>query len=186
MKRILPAITCILVIFFAFSCKSTGTSAVVDTEPRPAAKPTPAPAPSPRVEPGPVPVPPPKQEEVSPAPIYERYGDTIILTGAKDYTVVWGDTLSKIARKNYGAGDNGYYFPLIIAASRINVDIKDPDKIRVGIRLRIPNLQANLDDPRARDNLKNLLMEIADFYSRKPGRQSRGLHNGLIRLYNTL
>jgi hypothetical protein len=127
-----------------------------------------------------------EKEEITPAPIYERHEVGIILTGALEYTVVKGDTLSKIARNHYGTGLNGYFFPLIIAASKNITDIVDPDQIEVGMKLVIPSLQENLDNPEARDNLKSLLKEIAGFYSRKSGRLSRGLYNGLTRLYDTL
>jgi hypothetical protein len=120
------------------------------------------------------------------ARIYDQYGEGIILTGAKTYTVVASDTLSHIARANYGAGDHPDYVPLIIAASKEKADIVDPDSIEVGMVLTIPNLQANLDDPQARANLKNLLKAVADFYAAKPGAQSGGLHDGLTKLYNTL
>jgi LysM repeat protein len=118
--------------------------------------------------------------------IYERYESRVILTGATFYTVAKGDTLSRIARQNYGAGDNPYYFPLIIVASKDSADIVDPDSIEVGMRLVIPSLQKNLDDPAARQNLKNMLKDVADFYAAKNGPQSRGLYDGLIKLYNTL
>jgi hypothetical protein len=72
---------------------------------------------------------------------------------------------------------------LIVVASQVNINISDPDKIegRYGFVFLIFRFARM-----ARANLKTLLVEIADFYSRKPGRQSWGLHNRLIRLYNTL
>jgi hypothetical protein len=118
--------------------------------------------------------------------IYERYERNVILTGAKTYTVVQGDTLTRIARQNYGPGDNPYYFPLIIVASKDSADIVDPDSIEVGMQLVIPSLQENLNDPAARRNLKNMLKDVADFYAAKDGLQSQGLYNGLIKLYNAL
>ncbi|MDR0399964.1 MAG: LysM peptidoglycan-binding domain-containing protein [Treponema sp.] len=120
------------------------------------------------------------------ARIYDRYESDIILAGAKTYTVVKGDTLSRIARRHYGTGDNPYYFPLIIAASKDSVEIVDPDSIEVGMNLIIPDLEANLNDPGARGNLKNLLKDVADFYAKKETAYSRGLYNGLIKLYGVL
>jgi hypothetical protein len=179
----------ILIVGFVFSCKTIGSASTVETVPRVSPAPDPAPivAPSPAPEPSPSPGPSLSPEEVKILEdIYEQHIDTIILAGAKEYTVVWGDTLSKIARENYGAGSNAYYFPLIIAASKDSVEIVDPDMIKVGMKLTIPSLQENLNNPDARGNLKSLLKKIADFYSRKPGPQSAGLHNGLIRLYDAL
>jgi LysM repeat protein len=129
---------------------------------------------------------PPAAEERSLAQIYDQYEGTIVLTGAQTYTVAKGDTLSHIAREYYGTGDNPYYFPLIIAASKGSADIVDPDAIEVGMQLTIPSLRENLDNPAARDNLKNLLKDIAEFYAAKPGAQSAGIYNGITRLYNTL
>ncbi|MDR0669223.1 MAG: LysM peptidoglycan-binding domain-containing protein [Treponema sp.] len=165
------ALWAILICGFVLSCKSTGTVSA----------PTPVSTPGSTSGPNPRPV-----EEVPLEEIYGQHEVGIILTGAKEHTVVKGDTLSSIARHYYGPGDNGYYFPLIIAASRLNINIVDPDKIEVGTKLVVPDLQENLNDPGARTNLKNLLKKIADFYSLKPGRQSAGLHAGLTRLYNTL
>jgi LysM repeat protein len=125
-------------------------------------------------------------EQETLADIYDRYDNRLILTGAKIYTVAVGDTLTRIARQNYGTGDNPYYFPLIIAASKSSVEIVDPDSIEVGMRLIIPSLQENLDNPSARTTLKNLLKDVADFYAGKNGAQSRGIYNGLTRLYNSL
>lgn len=51
------------------------------------------------------------------------------------YTVKRGDTLGKIARKFYGQAAR---FPLIVSANRI----ADPDKLRIGQRLVIPDADA--------------------------------------------
>jgi nucleoid-associated protein YgaU len=52
---------------------------------------------------------------------------------AQYHTVVKGDTLSKLAKQYYG---DAALYPQIFEANR---DIlKDPDKIQVGQRLRIP------------------------------------------------
>jgi hypothetical protein len=125
-------------------------------------------------------------ENLALAEIYGRYESDIVLTGAKTYMVVGGDTLTRIARRNYGTGDNPYYFPLIIAASKNTVEILDPDSIEVGMELTIPSLQANLDNPTARNNLKNLIKDVADFYSKKESAYSMGLYNGLIKLHDSM
>jgi len=101
----------------------------------------------------------------------------LILEGAETYTVVWGDTLTKISRRKY---QNGFYYPLIMLASG-NV-VKDQDYLRSGMRLTIPRLQANLNDPRARASIKSYLLEIASLTERKRPRDAAGLRN----LANTL
>jgi hypothetical protein len=179
MKKILSGLMGILAAFFVLSCQSTGDISAAEgpVVAGPAAESasggknaqTPLPA-----------------EDRPLAEIYDRHENKIILTGAKVYTVIWGDTLSKIARRYYGTGDNPYYFPLIIAASREDAEIPDPDLIKGGMRLTIPSLRENLNDPGARANLKNLLKDVADFYAGKSGARSRGLYDGLMRLYNTL
>jgi hypothetical protein len=167
MRRILPELAGALAVLFVLSCQSTGNTSGVGSvgEGQQASL---------------------SVEDQVLTEIYERYESKIILTGAQTYTVVRGDTLSRIARRSYGPGDNPYYFPLIIAASKGSVEILDPDSIEVGMELTIPDLQRNLDDPAARANLKNLLKDVADFYAGKERPQSRGLYEGLNRLYNAL
>jgi LysM repeat protein len=93
---------------------------------------------------------------------YDRYrGNLLIQEGAAQYKVASGDTLSKIALNSWGAG-NGYYFPLIMAASPGTVS--DPDKIQPGMNLTIPDLQKNLDSPVAKKALKSLLLDTASVY----------------------
>jgi nucleoid-associated protein YgaU len=88
----------------------------------------------------------------------------LILEGARIHRVVWGDTLSRIAKKYYGT-TKGYYFPLIILASRDRV--LDPDIIIPGMYLFIPDLQKNLTDPRANEQLKIFFLAMAEVYERK-------------------
>lgn len=86
-----------------------------------------------------------------------RYSGDLILDGAEAYTVVSTDTLSSIAGKcDY---HNSYYYPLILLAS--NKVVKDADRIDPGMKLTIPNLQKNLNDPNARANIKKLLLDTA-------------------------
>jgi hypothetical protein len=87
---------------------------------------------------------------------YELYYDGLILDGADTYTVVKGDTPSYISRLKY---DNSFYFPIIMMASKDIV--LDPDKIVPGMVLTIPQINLNLDDPLARENIKSLLEDIA-------------------------
>jgi len=110
-------------------------------------------------------VPPPQQSSDA------AYPD-IILDGAESYTVVRGDTLTKISRSRYR---NGFYYPLIMMASS-NV-VEDQDKIEVGTILTIPKLQANLDDPKARESMKKFFLEIAAITERKRPRDAAGLRN---------
>ena len=88
--------------------------------------------------------------------IYEQYAANLILEGARSYTVVRGDTLSRISRQFYG---NGFYFPIIMMASRDLV--VDHDRITPGMVLTIPDLQANLNNTGARGVMKNLFSEVA-------------------------
>jgi LysM repeat protein len=164
MRKMLWSFAGLAAVLWAVSCRSTG-STVGETGQAPAAAPV-------------------VTENQALAEIYERYENDIILTGASTYKVVSGDTLSRIARRYYGVGDHPYYFPLIIAASKGSAEILDPDSIEVGMNLIIPDLQVNLDNPAARSNLKNLLKDVADFYSKKKSSYSQGLYNGLTKLYN--
>jgi hypothetical protein len=121
--------------------------------------------PEPLLPPPPPPPPPPKPvAQPASKKVYEEYSGDIILEGAKTYTVVFADTLSKITRKNYGA-KNGYFFPLIMLASRKVVT--DPDYIRPGMRLTIPDLEKNLNNPGTRKKIKEFLNQIAGVYDAK-------------------
>ena len=136
-----------------------------------AAAPAPAPAPEPEPEPvAPAPEPPPP----APAPVAEvRYVNGLILDGAGTYTVVRGDTLSRISRRRY---NNGFYYPVIFMASRDIV--RDQDRIIPGMVLTIPDLQRNLNDPTARENIRASLRESAviEDQRRRP-RTARGLRD---------
>jgi hypothetical protein len=149
MKNFAVCLFLCLSVFVFFACV---------TPPPPAPEPAPAP-----VTPPPPPPPPPP----------ERAHD-LVLEGAEYYTVVHRDTLSHIARIKYGAS-NGYYYPLIIMASRDIVE--DQDVIEPGTVLTIPNLQANLNDSRAKASMKNFFLEVADITDRhhKRPRDAEGL-----------
>jgi hypothetical protein len=98
--------------------------------------------------------------------VYDAYRASLILDGAKGYTVKSGDTLTKITVASYGSENGkGYFFPIIMAAS--NTEIADPDKIYPGMELLIPDLQKNLDSAAARADIKILLLEVAAIYNRK-------------------
>jgi hypothetical protein len=98
---------------------------------------------------------------------YKSYSRAVILEGAKTHKVVWTNTLTGIAKRYYGSA-NGYYFPLILLASG---DVAgDPDLIISGTALTIPDLRRNLNDPAARQQLKEYIYEIADVYSMRMGK----------------
>jgi hypothetical protein len=159
MKKIVLCLVLILSFFVLFACAS------VPPEPEPAPPSSSAPASSPASTPA-VSTPAPSSPNV-PA----RSTD-LVLDGAETYTVVRGDTLSKIARSKYR---NGFYYPIIMMASS-NV-VKDQDKITPGMRLTIPNLQANLNDSRARASIKRYILEIAGITERKRPRDAAGLRS---------
>ncbi|MDR2194472.1 MAG: LysM peptidoglycan-binding domain-containing protein [Treponema sp.] len=93
--------------------------------------------------------------------VYNKYKSGLLLDGATSYTVVSGDTLTRIATAYYGSG-NGYYFPIIMMAS---IDtIQDPDFIEPGMNITIPDIEKNLSDSIARANVKAFLKEIAEAY----------------------
>jgi hypothetical protein len=93
----------------------------------------------------------------------------IIYDGAQNYTVLKNDKLTAIARKFYG-GENPFFFPLIMAASKEKntVDIVDPDLIDEGMELVIPDLQKNLADPGVKARIKTLLESVTAIYEGKP------------------
>ena len=116
------------------------------------------------------------QEKVNTAleHVYETYRGKLDMTGAQDYTVVRGDSLSQIARDHYGdltdvgkAGTrNGFYYPMIMLASP-DSPIVDPDLIEPGIKLKIPDLKRNLANPGARQAIKDCLIDVAYIYNKK-------------------
>jgi LysM repeat protein len=97
---------------------------------------------------------------------YQTYRKNLNLTGAHGYTVVRGDSLSSITEKQYGGKDYMYYFPIIMLASA-DAHVVDPDLIYPGMKLTVPNLKLNLDDPGIRKNMKDYFGDIADIYKRK-------------------
>jgi hypothetical protein len=123
----------------------------------------------------------PQQEPETFEQVYETYTEALILDGAADYTVVSGDTLSRITGTRYGE-NNLYYFPLVMLASQ-TAGVSDPDLILPGMNLTIPDLQRNLSDPGSRNKIKSFLNEIAGVYDRKnkavPAQKLRGLSAAL-------
>jgi phage tail protein X len=105
------------------------------------------------------------------------------LDGARTHRVVWGNSLSKIARQYYGSR-NGYYYPLIILGNP--GVIANPDLIVGGTQLRIPDLQRNLNNRAAKAELKAYMNELVAYYARKSGRINQTMSNNLRSLANTL
>jgi len=83
-------------------------------------------------------------------------------TGASSYTVKKGDTLSDISRQAY---NNGFYYPIIMLASQ-GVVI-NPDKIRPGMELTLPDLDRNKANVNSRQCMKNCLNEFAEIEKNK-------------------
>ena len=121
--------------------------------------------------------------------IYDKYRGKLDLTGAQDYTVSSGDTLSQITRQHYGsladvgnAGpNNGFYFPVIMVAS--DSHIVDPDLIEPGMKMKVPDLKKNLANPTARKAIKDCLNDVSYVYNRKG---NTATEEGLKALANSL
>jgi hypothetical protein len=131
------------------------------------------------------------QEKINEAlvQVYSTHRSGLDLDGAEEYIVRQGDTLSAIIRDKYGeltdVGDagvrNGFYFPLIMMAS--DQDIVDPDFIEPGMVLALPDLVKNLENPTARQAIKDTLEETAYIYNRKGDTNAE---NGLRTLAGSL
>jgi hypothetical protein len=84
------------------------------------------------------------------------------LTGAGNYIVKEGDTLSDISRYAY---NDGFYYPIIMLASRGVV--VNPDKIRPGMLLTLPDLERNKANVTSRRSMKNCLNGFANIEKTK-------------------
>jgi len=93
-------------------------------------------------------------------------------TGAGTYTVKSGDTLSEISRHAY---NDGFYYPVIMLASR-GVVI-NPDKIKPGMELTIPDLERNKANASSRKSMKNCLNGFATIEKNKAS-PNQGLIDG--------
>jgi len=113
-----------------------------------------------------------------PKDIDEQYKDLydantgLDLTGAGTYTVQGGDTLSAISKNAY---DDGFYYPIIMLASRGVVE--NPDKIRPGMELTIPDLERNKAKASSRKSMKNCFNGFAAIEKTKPN-PNQGLIDG--------
>lgn len=115
--------------------------------------------------------------------VYHNFDQVLIMDGAKEYQVKYGDTLSSIAKDFYGK-DNGYYFPLIMLAS--SQTILDPDKIEPGMTLTVPDLQKNLGDTSVHQNMKKFFQEIADVYKTKKTATAKKTREELLKISKAL
>ncbi|MDR0301533.1 MAG: LysM peptidoglycan-binding domain-containing protein [Treponema sp.] len=136
MNKRIPIFLFIVVFTLTLIAACGGTPAPVPAEPVPAAAP-----PQPQTQPQP-----PAKEE-------------LVLDGAANHKVVFGDTLSGIAAKRYG---NLFYFPLIRLAN--TGVVSDPDVLKPNTNLVIPDLQKNLDNAGARALLRADMLAIAAQY----------------------
>ena len=160
MKKILYLIVIMAAAALIMACGSTAETQEPESPP-PAAQPPASQPPAsqppasqpPATQPPPATTPPPQRDEGA---VYEQYAGDLILDGARRYTVVSGDTLVRIARNQYG---NGFYYPIIMMASRDVV--QDPDRLRPGMVLTIPDINANINNPGARVSIRNFLFDIA-------------------------
>lgn len=96
--------------------------------------------------------------------VYDNYLDVLDLTGADTYTVKEGDTLTSITKAVYGE-ENGYYFPLIMLASK-NV-VQDPEMIRPGMKLTVPSLERNIKNAEKAKVISPYFKDIAGVYKQK-------------------
>jgi len=116
-----------------------------------------------------------------PKDVDEQYKDLydantgLDLTGAGSYTVKGGDTLSAISRNAY---DDGFYYPIIMLASRGVVE--NPDKIQPGMELTIPDLERNKASAKGRKSMKNCLVGFANIEKTKPT-PNQGLIDGFMK-----
>jgi hypothetical protein len=94
--------------------------------------------------------------------VYDAHKGKIVLKGAQPYRVAPGDSPTRIARAAYGE-QNGFYFPLIMLASRGTVLL--PEALAPGMKLTVPDLPRNLANAEARMALKALLLDTAALYA---------------------
>jgi LysM repeat protein len=151
MRKIFCTLLTALAVFGAVSCKSTPSAKGQERvlAPQELVK---VPAP-PFVAP----------PQVPPQPVKPPVIEGLILTGAKTHTVVYGDTLSSLAKRYYGE-QNGYYYGVIMLASDF---VADPDLIFPDEALTIPALEQNLENPSTRQQIKRCLAEVAAIHTRK-------------------
>ena len=115
--------------------------------------------------------------------VYDNYLDALDLTGADTYTVKKGDTLTSITKSMYGE-DNGYYFPLIMLASKDVV--KDPEMIRPGMKLTVPSLERNINNVEKAKILSPYFKDIAGVYKQKKTKAAPDIRSHLTDISSEL
>ena len=170
MKKICLAVLAVAIAFSALSCSSTKAaedSAGKSTKPAKAAKVSK------------------EQQAINKSfnKVYNSYANALVLDGAEEYTVATGDTLTSIAKKSYGE-DNGYYFPLILLASRDAV--QDPELIQPGTKLLIPSFDANIKDKAVAKKLSPFFKDIAGVYEQKKSKKSEDIRPNLLSISEQL
>ena len=115
--------------------------------------------------------------------VYANYTDVLNLEGAETYEVKKGDTLTAITKSFYGE-DNGYYFPLIMLASREVV--QDPEFIEPGMQLTIPSLEANIGDAETAKKLSPYFKDIAGVYEKKTTKAAPDIREHLTEISTDL
>jgi hypothetical protein len=149
MKKFITGLLLCTLIFAVLSCKSTASGVNLEGEITP------------------------EKVDTALSQIFDTYRSSLIMEGAKEYTVAAGDSLSAITRKHYGsltgvgeAGpNNGFFFPVIMMAA--DSEIVDPEKIEPGMKLKIVDLKKNLDNPISRAAIKDCLNDVAYVYNKK-------------------
>ena len=128
-----------------------------------------------------------KQAEINKSfdKVYTTYADALVMDGAEVYEVKKGDTLTSITKTFYaGKDENGYYFPLIMLASR-NV-VSDPELITPGMKLTIPNFDANINDRAVALKLKPYFKDLAEVYRQKATPAAEDIRPHLIEISEQL
>lgn len=105
----------------------------------------------------------PKPPAPKPAAVDQKYYNGLIMDGAKPATVTKGDTLVRIAEREWGGSYDPYFFPAIMLAS--GDAIADPDLIEPETPLTVPDLKVNLEDPQARAAIKAYLLKVSGQYA---------------------
>ena len=108
--------------------------------------------------------------------VYSTYSGIVNLDGAENYKVAEGDTLTSIAKAKYG-DNNGYYFPLIMVASK---NVSDPELITPGTSLVIPDYNANINDKEQAARLKPYFKDIANVYKQKKTPGAKDIREQLL------
>ena len=109
-----------------------------------------------------------KQAEINKSfdKVYSTHAGSLVLDGAETYVVQKGDTLTSITKKFYaGEDENGYYFPMIMLASRGVVS--DPELIEPGMKLTIPNFDKNIKDRKVAKKLSPFFKDLTGVYKQK-------------------